>query len=225
MPSMFPRAVDGRVIAHACLMRPIRALLPAMLIGILAFSVPASAVTVDQIVALSKAGISEAVILALLDRDGNVLTIEPAQVIALKRDGLSDTLIMAMLKNGRAEGEDAARADAALKASSILTSLAISTTPTPEVVIVGHGPDLPNTAYITSGGYSNRRGGVIPHVPYAPWSVPLKRGYSNRQFDGRGAYGYGDRLMCLAEVNTPNGPGPSYVTVCPALMQPTFRAR
>ena len=39
--------------------------------------VSASAVTVDQIVAMSKAGVSEAVILALLDRDGTVLTIDP----------------------------------------------------------------------------------------------------------------------------------------------------
>src|SRR3954470_17054788 len=104
-----------------------------------------SAVTVDQIIALSKAGVSEAVILALLDRDGNVLSIEPEQLVSLKREGLSDGLILAMLKNGRAEGEDAARADAALNASSILSSLAISETPTPSVVVVGHGPDLPNT--------------------------------------------------------------------------------
>src|SRR5262249_60987259 len=88
---------------------------------------PAAAVTVDQIVALSKAGVSEAVILALLDRDGNVLTIEPDQLVALKRDGLSDTLIMAMLKNGRAE--DSAPAAASLNAAGILNSLPISETP------------------------------------------------------------------------------------------------
>jgi hypothetical protein len=175
-----------------------------------------SAVTVDQIIALSKAGVSEAVILALLDRDGNVLSLEPEQLVSLKREGLSDALILAMLKNGRAEGEDAARADAALNASSILSSLAISQTPTPSVVIVGHGPDLPNTVYSTGGGAGGtRRGSFV--LPYAPWSVPGRRTAKAR--DTRAPFDFGNRLMCVAQVNTAAGTGPSYVTECPAVMQ------
>lgn len=200
----------------------------ALLVGLLAAAVtltprPAAAVTVDQIVALSKAGVSEAVILALLDRDGTVLTIAPEQIVNLKREGLSDTLILAMLKNGRAEGEDAARADAALNAATILSGIALSTTATPNVVVVGHGPELPNTVYSTEGPvYSSRRGGFVPpYVPYAPWSVPARK--SARLAQGRGIDGFGNRLMCVAQVNTPVGPGLSYVTECPAVMQPRKR--
>jgi hypothetical protein len=196
----------------------------ALLVGILAAVAtlmprPAAAVTVDEIVALSKAGVSEAVILALLDRDGTVLTIAPAQIVSLKREGLSDTLILAMLKNGRAEAEDAARADAALNAANILSGIALSTTPTPNVVVVGHGPELPNTVYSTEGPiYSSRRGFIPPYVPYAPWSVPSRK--SARLAQNRGVNGFGNRIMCVAQVNTPLGPGMSYVTECPAVMQP-----
>lgn len=101
----------------------------------------ASAVTLDQIVALSKAGISEPIILAMIDRDKTVFTIEPDQLVALKREGVSEAIILAMLKSGREEGEASANAAAALNTAAIMSTLS----PYPEVVIVGHGPDRPNT--------------------------------------------------------------------------------
>src|SRR4249920_2687601 len=73
----------------------------------------ASAITVDQVVALAKSGVTDTVILALIDRDRTVFAIEPEQIVSLQRDGLSERVILAMLKSGRAEGEQAARADAA----------------------------------------------------------------------------------------------------------------
>jgi len=196
----------------------------------------AAAVTVEQIVALSKSGVSEAVILALLDRDKTILSIEPDQLVALKRAGLSDSLLMAMLKNGREEGEEAARAISDAKAASILATLPISSyTPAPDFVVVGHGPDYPNTSYgnrtfySPSAGYSVRRGfsgdrygepgslGVF--VP--PYTGSLKCGAGPPSwFD----YPRGDRVLCLAQVTTAQGRGPSYVTECPTVMQP-YRGR
>src|SRR5262245_27629689 len=108
----------------------------------------ASAVTVDQIVALSKAGISEPIILALIERDKTVLSIDPEQLVALRRDGVSENVIVAMLKSGRDEGQAAADAAAALNRDVIMSSLA----PAPEVVVIGHDPEWPN-GY--SNGYAN----------------------------------------------------------------------
>jgi hypothetical protein len=192
--------------------------------------VAVSAVTVDQIVALSKKGVSEAVILALLERDRTVLTIEPEQLAALKREGLSDTLILAMLKNGRDEGDQAAQAVSSEKAAAILASLSS----TPEVAIVGHGPERPNTVH-TEDLYAGLRDGVLlpAAVPYAsPYAIP----YGAFGF-GVHAQGFAERthqkphqqpraaMMCLARVNTAAGPGPSYITQCPAVMQSVFGAR
>jgi len=192
-----------------------------MCVALLAFATAsASAVSVDQILALSKAGVSEAVILALLDRDGTVLSIEPEQLVALKREGLSDTLLIAMLKNGRAEGEDAARAVSSATAASILSTMSAS----PEVKIIGHGPDRPNTAH-TEDLYAGLRDGVrlpaaIPYAsPYAiPYASPFAVASFKRGFNSRPVL-RSDRPLCLAQVNTPRGAGPSYVTECPAVMQ------
>ena len=226
---MFPRAPLGECVAAVCSVGAVRlAARVIVLLAALLSPAAAFAVTVDQIVALSKAGVSEAVILALLDRDQTVLSIEPEQIIALKREGLSDALVMAMLRSGRESGEEAARADASLNAASIMSSLAMSATPNPQVVIVGHGPDRPNT-YAANDDIdrSIRRGAFVP--PYAPYAIGggYRRRFGTRLYDSHQFQfdtGYsGDRQLCRAQINTPQGPGPSYVTECPALMQPVRR--
>jgi hypothetical protein len=160
---------------------------------------PASAVTVEEVVSLSKAGISEAVILALIDRDRTVFSIEPDELVALKRDGLSDKLVMAMLKSGRAEGDEAARADSAATAAAILTNVA----PTPEVIVVGHGPERPNTLHPD---------GIFGAYPaYGPFVPPYGAPYASHRYQ-----------LCFAQSTASpvaGGPSLSYVTVCPPVMQ------
>lgn len=207
-------------------------------------SVPAWAVTVDQIVSLSKAGVSEAVILALLERDRTVLTIDADQIVALKRDGLSDALITAMLRSGREEGDEAARQVSAWNTTTFLNDMAT----TPQLVIVGHGPDRPNTVH-TEDWYAGFRDGVAVPSGYRLGSTyPLGSAYTGLAYSGSGyvaarpsyrngltsrslhannvgAPEKGKGMLCLAQVNTANGPGPSYVTECPAVMQRAARTR
>ncbi|HJZ70236.1 MAG TPA: hypothetical protein VKE51_00775 [Vicinamibacterales bacterium] len=147
--------------------RPLVAWL-VLMAGVLAPSV-ASAVTVEQIVELSRSGVTEAVILALIDRDKTIFALEPEQLVTLKAQGVSDTVILAMLKNGREEGERAAQAAAELNSNFIMSTLPSG----PEVVVVGHEPDVPN------GGWS-------PATTYPGFSgefaIPYLYGYG---------YGYG----------------------------------
>lgn len=242
-PTIIPmsggRSIGERV-ATLCSVGVVRCALRATVLLVLVLSpAVASAVTVSEIVAMSKAGVSESVILALIDRDQTVLSIAPEQLVSLKREGLSDTLLMAMLRSGREQGDEAARADASLNAANIMSSLAMSATPTPQVVIVGHGPDRPDTGY--DGIDRSIRTGPIA-VPYAayglsyalpytgPWRAhaygPRRDGRLNHDADRlEPAWYRGDRLLCRAQINTPRGPGPSYVTECPAVMQPPTRPR
>jgi len=122
----------------------------------------ASALTVDEIVSLSRAGVTDTVILALIDRDKTIFTIEPEQLVTLKQQGVSEAVILAMLKSGREEGERAAQAAADLNAGFIMSSLA----PAPDVVVVGHGPDVPNGGYYSN--YSN-----YPNAIYVPPAAGL----------------------------------------------------
>jgi hypothetical protein len=229
---MFEGPIGGQPVAAMSTMRVLRRIGALVLAAVLTAAAPAQAVTVEQIVALSKSGVSEAVILALLDRDRSVLTIEPEQLVALKRDGLSDTVLMAMLKSGRDEAEDAARTLSAANATAVLSAL--DTAPT--VVVVGHGPDRPNTIH-TEDYYRDLRDGVrLPTaVPYGPvyggYAVPYgaygtgyartfrgSRGFEPRAYDS-GVLARRDRMLCLAQVNTPAGRSAAYVTECPAIMQ------
>jgi hypothetical protein len=133
------------------------------------------AVTVDEIVALAKSGVSDRVILALIERDKTVFTIEPDQLVKLQRDGLSEAVILAMLKSGRAEGDAQARADAAQNAARIESALST----TPEVVVLGHGPDWPNVSRdlysapvpldVVPAGYG------LPYAIPIPVHVPRQR--------------------------------------------------
>ncbi len=88
----------------------------------------AAAITTDQVVALAKGGVSEAVILAVIARDNAPFDLAADEIVALKQQGVSDAIVMAMLTSGRG-------------AAAPMTVLA------PDVVIIGHGPDIPNTSY------------------------------------------------------------------------------
>ena len=121
----------------------------------------ASAVTVDQIVALARSGVTDAVILALIDRDKTIFSLEAEQLVTLKSEGVSEPVILAMLKSGREEGDRAAQAEADLRSAMILAERS----PGPEVVFIGHGPEVPNVAH-PNGFYSGPPAGGYFPLPY-----------------------------------------------------------
>jgi hypothetical protein len=177
---------------------------------------PAAAVTVDQVIALAKSGVTDVVILALIDRDRTIFPIEPEQIVTLQREGLSEKIILAMLKSGREEGEQAARADAAYNSAWIASALANEPL---QIVPVGHGPDRPNTPHI-DGFYSGPPASGFAAVPY---SGPAFR-YRAPSFGTRRSAE--PLALCYAQVSTPrSGSSQPFVTECPAAVQPRGRAR
>jgi hypothetical protein len=96
----------------------------------------ASALTLQEVVTLSKAGVSEEVLMAMIDRDKTIFAIDANQLIALKRDGVSEKIVIALLKSGRQEPPPTQTPSAEVT----------SYVPTgPTLVMVGHGPERPNT--------------------------------------------------------------------------------
>lgn len=61
----------------------------------------ADAVSAKDIIDLSRAGLGEAVLLALVEVDGGVFTIDNATLKQLKAAGVSDRVIEAMVRSGR----------------------------------------------------------------------------------------------------------------------------
>ena len=200
-------------------MRGIRATLLLLCLTVVAS--PAAAVTTDQVVALKKSGVSDAVILALIERDRTVFTIAPEQIIALQREGLSEALIIAMLRSGQ-EGDELARAESAYANAVVAAAIA----PGPEILIVGHGPTRPNT-YHRDGFFTNTLSpGPFLFPPYSRRSYgPPYSGYkSDRQYNDRQ---YQSRALCYAQTSTSASRGNtlSYVTECPQVLQPRRRSR
>ena len=97
--------------------------------AILAFTIilltagSAGAVTLKDIVDLTKAGLGDDVLLALIEVDGGVFDVDAATLTRLKTAGVSEKVIVALVRSGRAStprrgrrgpagrGGDACRAD------------------------------------------------------------------------------------------------------------------
>jgi len=61
----------------------------------------AQAVTLKDILDLSKAGLSDEVLLALIDVDGGVFDVDAATLKSLKAGGVSERVIVALVRSGR----------------------------------------------------------------------------------------------------------------------------
>ena len=61
----------------------------------------AEAVTVRDVIELSKAGLSDQVLLALIEVDRSVFTIDTPTLKQLKKEGVSEAVILAMIRSGR----------------------------------------------------------------------------------------------------------------------------
>jgi len=233
-------------------MRPLfrRLLAAAFAAGPILLPTLASAVTVDEIIALAHAGVTDTVILGLIDRDRTIFTLQPEQLVELKNQGLSETVILAMLRSGREEGDRAAQAESDLKTAMYLAERS----PGPEVVVIGHGPDTPNA------WRANEFSSAPPAAGF--YAVPYLVGSGNRRGRARAAQAFKPsganfssfpsafhdpvvpptgapvippvslsqqaaplpRMLCRAAINTATSAAPlTTIVECPPIMQPGRR--
>lgn len=61
----------------------------------------AEAVTVHDLIELSHAGLSDPILIALIDVDHTVFTLDTATLKQLKQAGVSDAVVLAMIRSGR----------------------------------------------------------------------------------------------------------------------------
>jgi len=94
---------------------------------------PAEAVTVRDIIELSKAGLGEPVLLALIEVDRSVFAIDTVTLKRLKDAGVSDTVIVAMIRSGRQAPEPAS-----IVAQEPQPLQAPPQEPEPQVVVIDH---------------------------------------------------------------------------------------
>jgi hypothetical protein len=185
----------------------------------------ASAVTIDEVVALSKSAVSEQVIVAIIERDQTLFTLSPALIMKLQRDGLSDRILLALIKSGRPN-------EASLPASPVAPPAA-PVSPPPAVAIVGHSPQLPNT--LEPDVFAADATEALPPVPVpppvfvgVPVIVPVPQlnphaGRRSRLQPQQYLEHTANPLLCVDRV--PLGPSPfsaalTRVSECPAVKRP-----
>jgi outer membrane biosynthesis protein TonB len=89
-------------------MRRSLALVFAMSVVMLLAPARADAVTVHDLIELSHEGLSDPILIALIDVDHTVFTLDAATVKQLKQSGVSDAVILAMIRSGRTSPAPAA---------------------------------------------------------------------------------------------------------------------
>jgi hypothetical protein len=128
-----------------------------------ALLVPASAgaVTVRDIIELSRAGLPDDVLIAVIDADRTVFTLDKDQILELKSAGVSKAVLLKMLRTRREF--DTTPADP-VPASA---SPALPDEATPGLVVIGTPqPSPPLTVVVPQYFY----------VPYPIWGLPSRHG-------------------------------------------------
>ena len=101
----------------------------------------ASALTVRDVIELTKAGVSDQVLLALIEVDHRVYTIDADAVKSLKAAGVSDTVLLAMINAGRTAPDPGAAAAPAPPVA--MDGMAPAPAPQPQVVVIDHSASQP----------------------------------------------------------------------------------
>jgi hypothetical protein len=118
---------------------------------------PAGAVTVRDIIELSKAGLGDEVLIAVIDADRTIFTLDKDQILELKKAGVSKAVLLKMLRT-RTEFE----VPLETSAPQPLVPQEVAA-PQPEIVVIGAQPAPPPVTVVVPQYYV---------VPFSIWGVP-----------------------------------------------------
>lgn len=130
----------------------------------------AEAVTIKEIIELTRAGLSDEVLLALIEVDQRVFSIDPATLKELKAAGVSEPVIVALIRSGRMAPIEPPLAE----------PLAQPEPPAPQVIVIDHEPvvrevAVPVAVPVYFPVFPQVRGHhrAVPVNPAVPPEVPI----------------------------------------------------
>jgi len=136
-----------------------------LLFAILLVPITARAVTVRDLIELKKAGLPDDVLVAVIDADRTIFTLDKDQILTLKKAGISETVLLKMLSTRR-EFDTPPEAPAPIPATSA------SVEELPGVVVIGGKAESkePSADY-PQFGYP------LFFMSYPIWGTPPPRGH------------------------------------------------
>ena len=143
-----------------------------MVVALIGVSISrAEAITLREIVELTRAGLSDDVLLALIEVDQRVFEIDPDTLKALKDAGVSTRVIVAIVKSGRTPAPPV----------EPIVDIVPPDPPPPQVVVVDRpvvrevAVAVPVPVYVAVGSRSRGRHrdlAYVPQSPFAPLEIP-----------------------------------------------------
>ncbi|MGH9371223.1 MAG: hypothetical protein ACRD15_06800 [Vicinamibacterales bacterium] len=131
-----------------------------LLVAALLVPASASAVTLRDIIELTKAGLPDDVLVAIIDADRTIFTLDKDQILELKKAGVSKQVLLKMLRTRR-EFESSP-----MSGEEATPAVTESRIPQPEVVVIGAQPAPPPVTVVVPQYF---------YVPYAIWGTPTHR--------------------------------------------------
>jgi hypothetical protein len=152
-------------------------------LGLLCLPVTADAVTVRDIIELTKAGLSDDIITALIDADRTMFTLDADQIVELKKAGVTPVVLLKMVRSRR-EFEPPVETPVAYDPPPV-----VQDDPPPQVVVIGAQAEpapppavmVPYYVPVPIWGTRPRHGSLSPAAPFMP---PDTRGFGRFINDG-----------------------------------------
>lgn len=140
-------------------------------LALLCLPVTAHAVTVRDIIELTKAGLPDEIITALIDADRTMFTLDAGQIVELKRAGVTPVVLLKMVRSRREFEPPPADEPVAADPMPPVTQ-----PEPPQVVVIGAQPSPPPPPevivpyYVTVPiwGTGPRHSPVLPSAPFMP---------------------------------------------------------
>lgn len=151
-------------------------------LGLLCLPVTADAVTVRDIIELTKAGLPDEIITALIDADRTMFTLDADQILELKRAGVTSVVLLKMVRSRR-EFEPPADTPVVSEPTP-----PVAQDDPPQIVVIGAQPSpppppavmVPYYVPVEIWGTRPRHSSVSP----APFMPPDARGFGRFINDG-----------------------------------------
>jgi hypothetical protein len=122
----------------------------------------ADAITIRDIIALSKAGLPDEILAAVIEADRTIFTLDAEQILELRRAGVSDAVLLKMVRSRREFDTPPAQPEEQRLTENAPQEVA------PQVVIIGgtKEPDTRPNVPTYDGPYY--------YVPFALWGAPSR---------------------------------------------------
>ncbi|MGH9348906.1 MAG: hypothetical protein ACRD26_16740 [Vicinamibacterales bacterium] len=162
------------------------ALRTLLFLAVLLLPWPASAVTARDIIELTKAGLPDDVLVALIDADRTIFVLDKDQILELKEAGVSRVVLLKMLRSRREFEPSTGAGFDPSGAAAVVTEAA----PPPLVVVIDPSPaPQPTTIVVPQYFYVPVPIWGIParHAPRSapqPFMAPERRGFGRFMNDG-----------------------------------------